>query len=204
MDAQHGGRDAASARRMVPGLPGDSLVDRAATAKGLALADHAIRQLTSRPRRSAGWGRDGAGCATCRARPRRPGGVQVLGGMVAVLCPSELDPWMQKAAVCGIQRPALADRARRMGPLVRDLRRNTDPLFRPAGSAWTTRDDPHGAAPGGVEREMTRSNTLAVARAKCSVRDRRNRAIVKRLAAGASTRAVGAEFGLTAKRCAGH
>ena len=37
----------------------------------------------------------------------------------------------------------------------------------------------------------------AVARAK---HDARNRAIVKRLAAGASPRAVGAEFGLTAKR----
>ena len=39
----------------------------------------------------------------------------------------------------------------------------------------------------------------AVARAKRDAR-RRNRAIVKRLAAGASPRAVGAEFGLTAKR----
>ena len=40
----------------------------------------------------------------------------------------------------------------------------------------------------------------AVARAKHDARDRRNRAIVKRLAAGTSPRAVGAEFGLTAKR----
>lgn len=40
----------------------------------------------------------------------------------------------------------------------------------------------------------------AVARAKPGARDRRNRAIVKRLAAGASPRAVGAEFGLTGKR----
>jgi biotin operon repressor len=40
----------------------------------------------------------------------------------------------------------------------------------------------------------------AVARAKHDAHDRRNRAIVKRLAAGASPRAVGAEFGLTAKR----
>jgi hypothetical protein len=44
---------------------------------------------------------------------------------------------------------------------------------------------------------VTRSNTLAVAKAKLGARDRRNRAIVKQLAAGASTRAVGAEFGLT-------
>ena len=47
---------------------------------------------------------------------------------------------------------------------------------------------------------MTRSNTLAVAKAERDARDRRNRAIVKRLAAGASTRAVGAAFGLTPKR----
>jgi transposase len=60
------------------------------------------------------------------------------------------------------------------------------------------RDDPHGAAEGGVEGAMIRSNTLAVARTKRGARDRRNRAIVKRLAAGASTRAVGAEFSLTA------
>jgi hypothetical protein len=43
-------------------------------------------------------------------------------------------------------------------------------------------------------RRMTRSNTLAIGKVD---RGRRNRAIVKRLAAGASTRAVGAEFGLT-------
>jgi hypothetical protein len=59
---------------------------------------------------------------------------------------------------------------------------------------------PHGAAQGGGEGEMTRRNTLAIARAKCGDRDRRNRAIVKRLAVGATPRAVGAEFGLTAKR----
>jgi transposase len=46
---------------------------------------------------------------------------------------------------------------------------------------------------------MTRSNTPVVARAKGGTRHRRNRAIVKRLAAGVSTRAVGAEFGLTAE-----
>ena len=47
------------------------------------------------------------------------------------------------------------------------------------------------------QRRMTRSDTLAVGKVKLGDRDRRNRAIVKRLAAGASTRAVGAEFGLT-------
>jgi hypothetical protein len=47
---------------------------------------------------------------------------------------------------------------------------------------------------------MTRSNTLAAMGAKRGVCNRRNRAIVKRLAAGASPRAVGAAFGLTAKR----
>jgi hypothetical protein len=41
---------------------------------------------------------------------------------------------------------------------------------------------------------MTRSNTPAVSKVKLG---NRNRAIVKRLAAGASTRAVGAKFGLT-------
>ena len=57
-------------------------------------------------------------------------------------------------------------------------------------------------------REKAKAATLtgdgkpaaAVARAKRDTRDRRNRAIVKRLAAGVSPRAVGAEFGLTAKR----
>jgi hypothetical protein len=49
---------------------------------------------------------------------------------------------------------------------------------------------------------MTRSNTLAVARVKRGARDRRNRAIAKRLVGGASTRAVGAEFGMTAKHIA--
>ena len=41
---------------------------------------------------------------------------------------------------------------------------------------------------------MTRSNPLVVGKVKLGDR---NRAIVERLAAGASTRAVGAEFGLT-------
>ena len=44
---------------------------------------------------------------------------------------------------------------------------------------------------------MTRSDVPAGAGAKRGELDRRNRAIVTRLAAGASTRTVGAEFGLT-------
>ena len=44
---------------------------------------------------------------------------------------------------------------------------------------------------------MTRSDVPAGSRAKRGELDQRNRAIVTRLAAGASTRTVGAEFGLT-------
>jgi hypothetical protein len=47
---------------------------------------------------------------------------------------------------------------------------------------------------------MTRSDTLAIAKAKLGARDRRNRAIIKQLAVGESTRVVGAAFGLTPKR----
>ena len=50
------------------------------------------------------------------------------------------------------------------------------------------------------ELRLSAGKPAAVARAKRDTRDRRNRAIVKRLAAGAPPRAVGAEFGLTAKR----
>jgi hypothetical protein len=58
----------------------------------------------------------------------------MLGGMVAVRCPRELDPLMKKAG--GMWEPGgrrwLIGR-RRIGPLVRALRRATDPLFRRAG-----------------------------------------------------------------------
>jgi hypothetical protein len=37
--AQQGRHNAASARRMVPGAPGDALVDRAVSAEGLAMLD---------------------------------------------------------------------------------------------------------------------------------------------------------------------
>jgi len=53
---------------------------------------------------------------------------------VAVRCPSDLDPLMRKAG--GLRevgsRRWLIDR-RRTGPLIRNLRRETDPLFRHAG-----------------------------------------------------------------------
>jgi hypothetical protein len=57
-----------------------------------------------------------------------------LGSMIAVRCPSDLDPWMRKEG--GLWEPGsrrwLIER-RRIGPLIRNLRRNTDPLFRQAG-----------------------------------------------------------------------
>ena len=53
---------------------------------------------------------------------------------VAVRCPSDLDPLMRKAG--GLweagSRRWLIER-RRIGPLIRNLRRVTDPLFRRAG-----------------------------------------------------------------------
>jgi hypothetical protein len=58
----------------------------------------------------------------------------MLGALVAVRCPSELDPWMQKAG--GLWDPGSRRwliEQRRMGPLIRNLRRVTDPLFRQAG-----------------------------------------------------------------------
>jgi hypothetical protein len=63
-----------------------------------------------------------------------PAEFQALGGMIAVRCPSDLDPWMQKAG--GLWEPGgrrwLIER-RRIGPLIQNLRRNTDPLFRRVG-----------------------------------------------------------------------
>jgi hypothetical protein len=57
-----------------------------------------------------------------------------LGNLVAVRCPVELEPLVQKAG--GMWEPGsrrwLVER-RRMGPLIRGLRRSTDPLFRQAG-----------------------------------------------------------------------
>jgi hypothetical protein len=57
-----------------------------------------------------------------------------LGKLVAVRCPTELDPVMQRAG--GMWEPGsrrwLVEQ-RRLGPLIRNLRRTTDPLFRRAG-----------------------------------------------------------------------
>jgi hypothetical protein len=57
-----------------------------------------------------------------------------LGAMIAVRCPSDLAPLMRKAG--GTWEPGsrrwLVER-RRLGPLIRNLRRATDPLFRRAG-----------------------------------------------------------------------
>jgi hypothetical protein len=57
-----------------------------------------------------------------------------LGRLVAVRCPSDLAPLMRRAG--GQWEPGsrrwLIER-RRIGPLIRTLRRETDPLFRLAG-----------------------------------------------------------------------
>jgi hypothetical protein len=57
-----------------------------------------------------------------------------LGAMVAVRCPSDLDPVMQRAG--GLWEPGsrrwLIER-RRIGPVIRKLRPTTDPLFRRVG-----------------------------------------------------------------------
>ena len=57
-----------------------------------------------------------------------------LGAMVTVRCPSEFAPFMRQAG--GLWDPGsrrwLIER-RRVGPLVRNLRRATDPLFRRVG-----------------------------------------------------------------------
>jgi hypothetical protein len=63
-----------------------------------------------------------------------PAEFTALGGMIAVRCPSDLDPWMRKAG--GLWEPErrrwLIERWR-INPLIRNLRRATDPLFRQAG-----------------------------------------------------------------------
>ena len=63
-----------------------------------------------------------------------PMAFEMLGGMVAARCPRALDPPMKKAG--GLWEPGgrrwLIQR-RRINPLIRDLRRATDPLFRRAG-----------------------------------------------------------------------
>ena len=63
-----------------------------------------------------------------------PAEFNLLGAMVEVRCPQDLDPLMRKAG--GMWEPGsrrwLIER-RRINPLVRNLRRATDPLFRQAG-----------------------------------------------------------------------
>jgi hypothetical protein len=68
--------------------------------------------------------------------PRHIGPVEfdTVGAMVAVRCPRGLDPLMKKAGgqwEPGSRRWLIV--RRRVGPLIRDLRRSTDPLFRQAG-----------------------------------------------------------------------
>jgi hypothetical protein len=68
--------------------------------------------------------------------PTRIGPVEfsMLSSMIAVRCPKELVPLVEKAG--GIWEPGgrrwLIER-RRIGPLIRNLRRTTDLLFRKAG-----------------------------------------------------------------------
>jgi hypothetical protein len=68
--------------------------------------------------------------------PARIGPVEfsMLGAMIAVRCPRDLDPIMRRAG--GMWEPGsrrwLIER-RRIGPVIRELRRTTDPLFRRAG-----------------------------------------------------------------------
>ena len=68
--------------------------------------------------------------------PARIGPVEfgTLGSMVAVRCPVDLAPIMRRAG--GMWEPGtrrwLIER-RRIGPVLRELRRTTDPLFRQAG-----------------------------------------------------------------------
>ena len=63
-----------------------------------------------------------------------PAEFSTLGTMVVVRCPHDLDPLMRAAG--GLWEPGgrrwLITRGR-MGPLMRELRRATDPLFRQAG-----------------------------------------------------------------------
>jgi hypothetical protein len=57
-----------------------------------------------------------------------------VGAMVAIRCPHDLAPLMRQAG--GIWEPGgrrWLIEPRRMGPLIRNLRRATDPLFRRAG-----------------------------------------------------------------------
>ena len=68
--------------------------------------------------------------------PARIGPVRLerLGGMIAVRCPSDFEPLMRKAGGMwdsGDRRRLIHQR--RINPLIRELRRTTDPLFRRVG-----------------------------------------------------------------------
>jgi hypothetical protein len=68
--------------------------------------------------------------------PARIGPVQfeTLGALVAARCPTDLDPLMRASG--GLWDPGSRRwliEPRRLGPLIRTLRRVTDPLFRHAG-----------------------------------------------------------------------
>lgn len=70
---------------------------------------------------------------------------QDLPAMLVVRCPYDLDPLMRAAG--GLWEPGgrrwLITR-NRVGPLVRELRRATDPLFRQAGIDLDGEGDAHG------------------------------------------------------------
>ena len=68
--------------------------------------------------------------------PARIGPVEfgALGAMIAVRCPSDFDHLMRRAG--GLWEPGSRRwliEHRRIGPVIRELRRTTDPLFRQAG-----------------------------------------------------------------------
>jgi hypothetical protein len=68
--------------------------------------------------------------------PARIGPVEfgTLGSIVAVRCPREFDPLMRRAG--GLWEPGSRRwliEQRRIGPVLRELQRTTDPLFRQAG-----------------------------------------------------------------------
>jgi hypothetical protein len=74
--------------------------------------------------------------AAMAALPSRigPAEFRSVGALVAVRCPHDLDRLLQKAG--GLWEPGSRRwliEPRRINPLIRDLRRATDPLFRRAG-----------------------------------------------------------------------
>ena len=69
-----------------------------------------------------------------------PAEFSTLGAMVVVRCPHDLDPLMRKAGGRGSRGGRRW--GGRMGPLMRELRRATDPLFRQAGIDLRSRPVP--------------------------------------------------------------